>query len=107
MSETIKQPMVSKSPLTGSYFYFTRHKPTANGKGMQIVGQKTDVTDSVSALVEQAIGEFLEYVGKTYDLGLYVPKLVEEDGERFLHATKEATGYEYLNDLVKEWREKS
>lgn len=109
MSETVKKPMVSKSVAAGNYFYFTRHKPLRNkeGKevGMEVVGQKTDVTDSVAHLVEQEIYSFLDYVKEKYNLDLRVPELqVDEDGEKCIHGAKEATGYEYLNDLVDEWR---
>ncbi len=105
MGSTVKQPMVSKSVLSNRYFYFTRHKSLEGGKAIQVVGQRTDVTESVAKLVEQEIGEFLEYVKKTYGLELLDPKpKTEADGQEYLYGVKETTGYEYLNQLVQEWR---
>lgn len=106
MSETIKQPMVAQSPVTGSYFYFTRHRPTANGKGAEIIGKKTDVTESVNLCVEQAIGEFLRYAKKAHGLELLDPEpKTEEDGQKYLYGVRETTGHETINAFVKEWRE--
>jgi hypothetical protein len=107
MAETVKKPMVTKSILTNSFFYFTRHRKV-NDRAIEIVGHKTDVTESVTHLVEQEILLFLDYVKEKYDLDLRVPKAaVGEDGQKYIHGVKEATGYEYLNELVAEYREKS
>lgn len=104
MTEVVNKPMVRKSLLTNSYFYFTRHRKVSD-KGIEIVGKKTDVTESVAGLVEQDICEFLRYIEKTHGLGLWDPEpKVEEDGNRYLHGIKEKTGYKYLNELVAEWR---
>ncbi|MDP9437538.1 MAG: hypothetical protein M3P49_02140 [Actinomycetota bacterium] len=105
MSGSVDKPMVSQSPVTKRYYYFTRHKPTANGKGMEVVGKKTDVTDSVNFCVEQAIGEFLRYAKDAYGLELLDPEpKTEEDGNKYLYGVRETTGYALLNDLVKEWQ---
>lgn len=106
MSETLKKPIVVKSLISRPprYHYFTRFKQV-NDKAIKVVGQKTDVTDSVTRVVEQEIYSFLDYVKEKYNLDLRVPELqVGEDGEQYIHGAKEATGYEYLNDLVEEWR---
>lgn len=107
MSEpTVNKPTVGESVATGSYFYFTRYRPTANGKGMEVVGKKTDVTDSVSHIVEQNIGRFLQYLKETYKLELLDPEAkTEEDGQSYLYGVREKTGYETINELVAEWRE--
>ncbi len=89
MSETKREPRVAKSPTTNSYFYFTRHREVSE-KAIAIVGNKTDVTDSVEALVEEEILSFLQWVKDAYGLDLRNPEARE--------------GYRHLNDLVAEWR---
>lgn len=104
MTPVVTKPMVAKSPLSGSYFYFTRHRRTSD-KGVEVVGKKTDVTESVTSLVEEEIIDFLRYVQKTYGLDLRDPEpKTEEDGQKYIWGVKEATGYSYLNELVAEWR---
>ena len=103
----VGRPRVSKSIVTNSYFYSTRHREL-NDKAIEIVGKKTDVTDSVGPLVEGEILAFLTYAQETYGLGLWDPDpVVEEDGQKYIHGVAEKTGHDTLNALVAEWREKS
>lgn len=105
VSETVSKPTVSKSILSNRYFYFTRHKQTPNGNGIEVVGKKTDVTESVNFCVEQAIGEFLRYAKDAYGLELLDPEpKTEQDGQKYLYGVREKTGYETLNELVREWQ---
>ncbi len=104
MSQTKRHPRISKSCITGDYFYSTRHRVVSD-KAIEIVGKKTDVTDSVGPLVEEEILQFLDWVKTTYSLDLRDPEpRTEEDGQKYIYGVKEVTGYRYLNELVSEWR---
>lgn len=109
MTDTINKPMVSKSVAVGNYFYFTRHKSVRddndNETAVEVVGKKTDVSDSVGPLVEQEIIEFLRYAYNEYGLELLDPAPVtEDDGQKYLYGVKNKAGYETVNELVSEWR---
>lgn len=107
MSETVSKPMVAKSVLSKPprYYYFTRHKPLEGGRGIEVVGRKTDVTDSVEALVLDEMNAFHHWLRDTHGLELLDPNPVtESDGEKYLHGLKEKTGHVLLNEVVADWR---
>lgn len=106
MSKTIRKPMVAKSPLTNSYYFFRQHRTSEDGKSILAVGRKDDVTESVSHVVERDIIGFLKYAKERYGLELYDPNPVtEEDGSKWTYGVPEKTGHGVMEDFIAEWRE--